>query len=75
MSFISIYKGYSVHSIQTHATRDLMWAARRPGQKEDTPFDLAATSFDEIRCEIDAAVRIENALEEYLATGDDPKTE
>ena len=68
MSFISIYKGYAIHNVDVHPG----WAARRASEegKAGVPFDLAATSFDEIQAEIDAAVKIEQALEEFLVTGE-----
>ena len=64
MSFISLYRGYAIHNVDIHPG----WAARRASEegKQGVPFDLAATSFDEIRAEIDAAVDVEAALKEYL---------
>jgi hypothetical protein len=64
VSFTSIYKGYAIYSISVGPG----WAARRASEegKEGVPFDLAATSFNEIQAEIDAAVKVEEALEEYL---------
>ncbi len=67
MGQVSVYRGYTIHNIGV----DPGWAARKVPAAgvpvpEGTPFDLAATSFDEMQAEIDAAVEIEEALEKYL---------
>ena len=58
MAFISIYRAYRIHYTRL-SSRCAQWSAYRPGSKYGEPFDLAATSFDEIREEI----RVDEAVE------------